>query len=378
VGSVRRSHNGQGWEARYRDVLGRQRSRSFASKADARAFLGSVDLDIAQGTWRDPNAGRVPFAQVAKDWLASNPTKRPTTYARDATVIRVHLDPALGRLPLNRLTPGHIQEVVNDMVAKGLQPRTVRTNYAVLRAVLAWSVDTDLIDRTPCRRIRLPPLVRTTRPVVSAVDVSRLAAALPADYRCAVYLGALGLRQAEVLGLHVNAVDLEAQTITVESTINEVEGRIVAGTGKTEHATRTFALPRRVADELAAHLERTGRHDPDDLVFQAPKGGPVRATNFRLRVYDPALRATGLEGLSFHRLRHSAGHMMRELGVPIDVIQRRLGHASIRTTADIYGSLPEQVDRRVADQLDGLFKATDPPSPPHDERAPPSRDTQGW
>jgi hypothetical protein len=50
--------------------------------------------------------------------------------------------------------------------------------------------------------------------------------------------------------------------------------------------------------------------------------------------------------------------MMREVGVPLEVIQRRLGHASIRTTADIYGTLPENVDRAAADQLDWLFKAS--------------------
>jgi integrase len=48
--------------------------------------------------------------------------------------------------------------------------------------------------------------------------------------------------------------------------------------------------------------------------------------------------------------------MLRELGVPLEVIQRRLGHASIRTTADIYGSLPESVDRPVAAKLDDLFR----------------------
>jgi len=83
----------------------------------------------------------------------------------------------------------------------------------------------------------------------------------------------------------------------------------------------------------------------------------VRATNFRNRVYDPALRQAGSEGLSFHRLRHSDGHMLRELGVPLEVIQERLGHSSIRTTADRYGSLPERVDRPVAEKLDEMFRA---------------------
>ena len=84
----------------------------------------------------------------------------------------------------------------------------------------------------------------------------------------------------------------------------------------------------------------------------------MRATNFRGRIYGPALKRAGLEGLTFHRLRHSAGHLMREAGVPLEVIQRRLGHASIRTTADICGSLPASVDRAVADTLDDLFGAT--------------------
>ena len=82
----------------------------------------------------------------------------------------------------------------------------------------------------------------------------------------------------------------------------------------------------------------------------------MRAANCRLRIYGPAVRAAGLEGLTFHRLRHSAGHLMRAAGVPLEVIQRRLGHASIRTTADVYGSLPESVDRAVAEQLDDVFR----------------------
>lgn len=121
---------------------------------------------------------------------------------------------------------------------------------------------------------------------------------------------------------------------------------------------RTFSVPQEVLDELAAHLARSGRTSPSALVLQAPTGGPVRATNFRNRVYGPALRRAGLDGLTFHRLRHSAGHILREAGVPLEVIQRRLGHASIRTTADIYGSLPERVDRAAADQLDELFRAS--------------------
>ena len=194
-------------------------------------------------------------------------------------------------------------------------------------------------------------------PVVWADDVERLVGAMPDDYRAAVLLGAIGLRQGEVFGLRVGAVDFLRRSLTVSATLNEVEGTLVEGPGKTLTSRRTISVPARILDELSAHMARTGRTAQEDLVFQAPDGGPVRATNFRRRVYDPALRRTVLEGLSFHRLRHSAGHMLRELGVPLEVIQKRLGHASIRTTADIYGSLPERVDRPVAEKLDGMFRS---------------------
>jgi integrase len=72
------------------------------------------------------------------------------------------------------------------------------------------------------------------------------------------------------------------------------------------------------------------------------------------------VKATGLDGLTFHRLRHSAGHHIREAGEGLEIIQKRLGHASIRTTADVYGSLPASVDTAVADRLDNLYAGEDP------------------
>jgi integrase len=307
MGSVRRAPRTNRWEARYRDPLGGERTKTFETKADAKVFLSGVETSIARGTWRDPGRSRAKFSKVAGEWLASNPAKRATTYARDATVIRTHLGPVLGDIPVNQVRPSHVQEVIDRMVERGLAPKTIRTDYGVLRAILSWAVETDLIDRSPCRGIRLPEMVRHRRPVVSADDVERLVGAMPDDYRAAVLLGAIGLRQGEVFGLRVGAVDFLRRSLTVSATLNEVEGTFVEGPGKTLTSRRTISVPARILDELSAHMARTGRTAQEDLVFQAPDGGPVRATNFRRRVYDPALRRTGLDGLSFHRLRHSAG-----------------------------------------------------------------------
>ena len=358
MGSIRKAPRTGRWEARYRDPSGKQRTRTFDRWTEARAFLSAVEADVRRGNWLDPALAERPLGEVASAWLKSNPHKKATTYSRDAAAIRVHLLPAIGDLRIGQVRPSDVQNVVERMRARGLGSRAIRRNYGVLRAILNWAVTNDIIDRSPCRGVRMPELTAVKRPVVSADDIFRLADAMDTDYRVAVFLGSLGLRQAEVFGLRVGSINFLRRTVTVEATVNEVDGHLVEGSGKTPNSNRTFSAPQEVLDELAAHLARTGRTSPDELVLQAPGGGPVRATNFRYRVYTPAVVRAGLEGLTFHRLRHSAGHMMREAGVPLEVIQRRLGHASIRTTADIYGSLPEKVDRAAADQLDQLFKAS--------------------
>jgi integrase len=110
-----------------------------------------------------------------------------------------------------------------------------------------------------------------------------------------------------------------------------------------------------VLDELSRHLARRGRPSPNELVFVAADGGPLRASNFRQRVWSPALRRVGLEGLHFHHLRHSAAALMIEAGAHVETIKRRLGHSSIRVTSDVYGSLLPTVDEEVASDLDGLL-----------------------
>jgi integrase len=109
------------------------------------------------------------------------------------------------------------------------------------------------------------------------------------------------------------------------------------------------------SEELSQHLAHRGRPGPDALVFTAPDGGPLRASNFRQRVWIPAVRAAGLGGLHFHHLRHSAAALMIETGAHIETIKRRLGHSSIRVTSHVYGSLLPSVDEEVASDLDGLL-----------------------
>jgi integrase len=85
------------------------------------------------------------------------------------------------------------------------------------------------------------------------------------------------------------------------------------------------------------------------LVFSAPGGGPVRAGNFRKRVFQPAAASVGLPELHVHDLRHVAASQLAADGASAVEIAARLGHASPAITQRVYLHLLESRDQRLAD-----------------------------
>jgi integrase len=113
-------------------------------------------------------------------------------------------------------------------------------------------------------------------------------------------------------------------------------------------------VPRSLVDALA---EQVAGKPADALVFTAPEGGPLRLMIFRRRVFDPAARAVGLEGLTPHELRHTAASLAVSAGANVKAVQRLLGHASAAMTLDVYSGLFDDDLDAVADRLDAAAAA---------------------
>jgi integrase len=105
---------------------------------------------------------------------------------------------------------------------------------------------------------------------------------------------------------------------------------------KTRASRRTIGLPRFVVDELAAHLAALATQR---LWCSPPRGGPLRVNVFRARVWRPATRAAGLEGLRIHDLRHTAVALWIAAGANPKEVSTRAGHSSVSFTLDRYGHL---------------------------------------
>jgi integrase len=364
MGSIRKAPRTGRWEARFRDSAGRQHTKTFDTKADARAFVSSVETDVQRGQWIDPQLGRITFAEWAVHVDRTRVDRRPTTQARDATLMRTRVLPAFGDRSLALITSTDIKAWIPDLTAAGLAASTVRKCYQLVSRVLEEATHSGLIAVSPCRRVRLPTDERPEPVLLTPEQVEALADAIKPRYRSLVLIAAYtGLRWGELAGLRLPRVDFLRRRIHVAEILTEIDGRHTFGPPKTKRSRAAVSMPGFLVEVLAAHVAEYPDPDRDRLlVFTSDDGTALRRSNFRQRVWIPAIRDAGLpHRATFHSLRHATASWLIDAGAnPLEVAEK-LRHRHVTTTLSVYGHLFPGVDARLDTLLDATHQqgATD-------------------
>jgi integrase len=118
------------------------------------------------------------------------------------------------------------------------------------------------------------------------------------------------------------------------------------------HQSRDVPIPRSLIDALVG--QAAGKK-PEDVLFSSPNGEPIRLANWRQRVWDPAVAAAGLTGLTPHDLRHTAASLTIASGASVKHVQRMLGHKDAAMTLNVYASLFEDDLDDVSNRLDAAL-----------------------
>jgi integrase len=387
------------WRASYRDPSSRQVSKTFKTKREAATFLAQVSTATSAGTYVSPHAGRVLFGDHARHWMATWNTQATTT-ARDGSIMRNHVLAKWESWPLAKIDHLAVQGWITDLGDR-LSPATLVQCRRMMSGVMRSAVRNRLIVANPCDEIRIPARRRqdTDDQIIDrAVFRSSLLPVVPHRYRALVGLGGgAGLRWGEGVGLCHDALDLDAATLRVVRTVIEVSGRTAFKPfPKTGAGRRSVPLPAWLVTLLREHVETYPRGEAG-LIFANRVGGAHLRTLFRSRVWRPALVRAGFlgtvepdgpkyrgtwtdaagvsgselfaseaaavnhvarhqaGGLRFHDLRHSYATWLVDDGVPVNMVQRVLGHERSSTTLDLYTRRtddPTRVLRALDDEPD--------------------------
>lgn len=369
-GTIRQRKDGL-WEAMYsyRDANGTLKRRSVYGKAqrEVREKLTAALATLDRGDM--PITERQTVAQFLDRWLADvvRPSVRAKTYRSYEQQVRNHLKPTLGRHQLAKLTPQHIQALLNQKLAGGLSPRSVQYLRTILRRALGQALKWGLVSKNAAA-LTEPP--RVERPEVRALtpdEARHFLDAIQGDRLESLYAVALalGLRQGEALGLRWRDVDLEGGALHVRVALQWLNGQppcLVEP--KTRQSRRTLPLPAPIIAHLRAHRTRqkvaqlaAGEHwrgDEWDLVFANTRGGPLDASHV-VTYFKAHLQRAGLPNIRFHDLRHSCASLLLAQGVHPRVVMEILGHSTITLTMNTYSHVLPQAQREAVGLLGTLF-----------------------
>ena len=264
-----------------------------------------------------------------------------------------------------KCVPATIENVTSDddrdwIVARrraGASPKTIANYHGLLSAMFKSAVAKGLIARNPCEGVKLPPVDDGTetdsdKVFLTEADFQLLRDAIhPADRDFLTIAVGTGLRWGELTALKVKDLSLTAQppVLSVRRAWKSNgkgefavpgEGRFYLGTPKTRESRRRVTL----SPQLVEVLERAAAgRGPEDLVFGAVRGGRLDQGNWYESRWQPAVALARTRGMTvsprFHDLRHTHAAWLISAGVPLPVIQKRLGHKSIQITVDVYGGL---------------------------------------
>jgi integrase len=357
-GSVRKLPSGR-WQARYRDPEGELRpaETTFATKADADAWLATTQHELRVGDWIDPDLGERTLESWALDWMDNQLHLKPKTRASYESLLLSRVLPELGHMALVDLRPSHIQAMVSRFMTEGVSASRTRQCVMVLSQIMKAAVADGLIRANPCLAVKQPRLPKTEMRVLTSIEVERVAAEVDDRYRILVYvLAYCGLRWGEAIALTHGDVDLAAGRIRVVRSLADVNGHLYLGSTKT-YQQRSVVVPTFLRAALAEHMNRYGGQDGGDLVFAAPEGNFIRYGNFIARQRHPALEFAGVERTGVHILRHTCASLLVSAGAPIKAIQAQLGHSSAEMTLSRYSHLyPDDLDI-LAERLDSVRTA---------------------
>lgn len=313
---------GARWEVRWR-ADGAGRRKLFGYRSDAEAFMAEIEDRIRSNRYMDPKDSCRPLRQAADLWqqgLAG--TIKGSTEGRYRRELRVWVLPQWGGgdVALKDITTVRIQHWYVSLAegkapyggergsGSALSASSIRSvGKIVLGSILDVAVENRWIDANPVAKAKVLHNRAVQRRIYLAPqEIKVIAGQMDEANATAVYLLAYtGLRIGEALALRCGDVDLSRNRINVLRTQSVDAGSRLVETLPKGNRTRVAPIPSQLLPRVKTLLED---HGPEDYLLRGPRGGRQSTTNWRNRVWAPALRDAGtqdIEGLVIHFLRRT-------------------------------------------------------------------------
>jgi integrase len=392
MASTRKSPTAKGtprWQAIWREPAPeggtKQRTRNFGTRREADAFAQRMEQEVERRGVGDPQ--KHTLERYLHRWIATLAARNeysPSTLQSyrwlSAIIIR-----NIGQMPLEKVAPADLDQLYTTLLRRGgigrklnadgskpsrpLEPRTVLHVHRVLHNALEQARRWKMIAENPAKDARAPTPRKQRVRSFTPSEVQRLLDVAAADretHTIAATLLITGLRRSELLGICLDAIDLDAGSLTIRRVVLEVgHDPVLRELPKTESSERTISIPpvliellraqRTHVQEAALKWGRDYRREPMFLFAQV-NGEPLPPMSLTLRLRQ-VMRRAGVAGRqATHSWRHTAASELVGSGVDVKTVQTRLGHSTPAITLALYVHPSQERDQAAGEHLAGLLK----------------------
>jgi integrase len=315
-----------------------------------------------------PAAAKLTTGEFLVNWINKKHKSSiaATTHRRYASLINIHIIPALGNIKLQAVTKNHVNALMLQMRENGQSARSQQQARAVLSAAFESAMEDDLVASNPVVKSRTITLDTAQIHPLSLAEVQTLLAKttgvhMQARVRMAVLYA---MRQGEALGLQWKDVDFNKKTVFIWQQVQKIDGSYEFVKLKSEDSVRTLEIDDETLAALKAHkiqqnmgrLAMGDKWKDHDLVFSSALGKPIDCkTDYRQ--WHRVLAAAGLPKKRLHDARHTAATLLFDQGLDIEVIRRFMGHSSVLLTSKTYVHHSSRQLRGAADLIQRMSQS---------------------
>ena len=375
-------------------------------------FAIKFEEQVRNGTYLDGE--KVTFAEFSKRYLEEYALQHldPNTLNQYKTMLRLHINPAIGQLKMAKVQPANLNRLYNQLLTErkdgkegGYSHKTIRHVHTAISAVMTIAMQWNVIKENPCRRVT-PPTSRKEKKIkyftleqaeafLQALDgvfevringhtriddtgksytVSDYTERrkVPTQYRVFFNLALFcGARRGELIALQWSDFDFTRNTLSITKSTSQINGKSTTKETKTESSNRIISVPASVMEMVKAYrkeylqlqLRLGDAWEGDNFVFIQWNGRQMYPstpyTEFKkiIRWYNDSVEKEEdkLPDIPLHGLRHTSATLLISQNVDVRTVGGRLGHAQASTTMNIYSHFLKRADEAASDALENLL-----------------------
>ncbi len=327
------------WDGNKKQIL----KRGFSTKKEALAY----EYEYKANKSHSPDITlRTLYNEFIKDYKANY---RPTSYDITRSTIKRHILPYFADTPINAITPIMYRKWQNDIKGKELTDSTKKNIETAFRKLLNFAVKFYNLQTTPFKAVASIGKMTAKEKVISIDDFNKLEKCFDVvDHAIFDILFYGGLRLSELRGLTVSDFDFKNNQISInKQLIKDSPSEL-----KTDTSRRVISMPQFVMNRIRTFLDALAAESQFPFLVWTPTIIRHRLTRY--------CKYAKIEPISPHTLRHSHATLLITKGIPINIISKRLGHANITTTLNIYSHCFKNSDADVVALLDSIKTVSKP------------------